>query len=246
MQTRKRLFLAASTLIATFALTSVGHAAIITSSLGNTSSGFNDGDILTAAQVGAALGPPAPFNASIGSDNLAFLGTFDAAWQHTFAAIADPIASATLTFGIWEHDSSASGSQVGSFSLDAQDETATLDALFETPGHGQQIYNQGSEFNVYTLDLISLGLAASLADGALDAALRLQGPALIDNLTLGVVEEVDVGTNGAALLFSTLTIETRNGEVPVPDPATLSLALLAFGTLLWRRREHALTAIRRR
>ena len=186
-------------------------------------------------QVGAVQGgQPAPFDSGKGSDNLAFLGTFDEAWSHAFGAIADPILNASLTIGIFDHDSAASGSQVASFTLDGVNATATLDALFETPGDGEQVAGQGSEFNIYTIDLLALGLAGDLADGTLNAALELQGPALIDQLSFPGpvfnVVEVDVGTNGANLIFSTLTIETRDQQPPVlPAPATL--ALLGLGLL---------------
>ena len=238
MHIRKRLFLAASLLIGGLALSSVGHAAIITTSLGNTSPGFNDGDTPTTPQVGSAQGgQPVPFDQGYGTDGL-FGGNFDQSWTHTFAAITDPILSASLTIGIVDHDSSATGSQLGLFALDGNELTSDLDALFEAGGGSLDL-----EYNVYTIDLAAL--IADLADGSVSVALRLAGPGLVTPLFPNPGPPQETTTNGANLIFSTLTIETRDGQ-PVPDPATLSLALLAFGPLLWRRRDLVLATIRRR
>ena len=242
MHIGKRLFMAASTLIGGLALSTAAHATIITASLGNTSPGFNDGDTPTVPMVGAAQsGQPAPFNQGYGTDGL-FGGNFAQSWTHAFAAIADPIISASLTIGIYDHDSAASGSQLDLFTVDGNALTADLDSLFEAGGGSTDL-----EYNVYTIDLA--GLLGDLADGSVTIVLNLDGPGLVTPLfpLPGPNPPEETASNGANLIFSTLTIETQNGEVAVPEPGTLSLSLLAFSMLLWRRRDYfALAAVRKR
>jgi len=199
----------------------LGFATTITSSLGNTASGFADGSAPLVFQVGGAQGgQPVPFDQGYGTDGL-FGGNFDQTWTHNFAPIAEDIVSASLTIGIYDHDSSASGSQVGGFSYDGNSLTPTLDGLFEAGGGSGD-----GVFNIYTVVLTDF---AALADGSVTIALDLMGPGLVPDLFGGGFAETT--TNGANLIFSTLTVTT------VPIPAALPLFLTAlFGLGVIRRR----------
>ena len=212
------------------------RAATVTSNLGNTSSGLNDGDLPVLVGppfpdiISAQGGQPAPFDQGYGLE-VAGIGTnFSTNWTHSFGAIVDPIVSASLTIGIYDHDSAASGSQLSLFDLDGADLTAALNALFETPGDGEE-----QEYNVYTVALPG-SVLTSLADGSLLAQLGLDGPGLVRPLFPlpgpNPVEEVEF--NGAHLIFSTLTIETQ----PIPESSTLALmGLGSIGLLFCRRRQ---------
>lgn len=211
-------------------------AATITTTLGNTTPGFNDGDTpdVFPDVIDAQTGQDAPFNASCGGDVVAN-GNCSTSWLFSYIAPADPILSASLTLGIVDHDSAASGSQLGSFTLDTfSDLTALLDTEFEATGGGDGMYN------VYTIDLA--GFFADLADGSALISLALQGAGL-QTCTLvficpGAPVVSETAFNGANLIFSTLTIETRDTTIPpVPLPAAAPLflsAIAAFG--LYRRR----------
>jgi hypothetical protein len=192
-------------------------AAMITVSLGNTSPGFNDGDTppLVPDILNAQSGQPAPFDSGKGSD---VLSNLDESWSFGYGAISGTILSASLTLGIIDHDSAASGSQLAGYLLDGNDLTADLDALFEGGG------GTNNEYNVYTLNL-GPSLFADLADGSLLVNLALAGPGLETNLQTGAVTET--GFNGAFLIFSTLSITTRDVQVPEPG----SLALFGLGLL---------------
>lgn len=210
-------------------------AATITTSIGNTASGLSDGDIPDGFLLGGIQGGQTPpFDQSCGSD---LFGNCSAAWSFSYGAIADPISSASLTLGIVDHDSAASGSQLSLYTLDGNSLTAALDAQFEAVGDGLD-----GMYNVYTIDLV--GLFANLTDGSalISLALALPGlqtctlPFACPGETLPFVSET--ATNGANLIFSTLTIETQDITIPpVPIPAAAPLflsAIAAFG--LYRRR----------
>jgi hypothetical protein len=213
-------------------------AATFTGSIGNTASGLNDGDIPTAGELSNIQnGQAAPFfDRSCGADVLANLGNCSANWSLSVGgAITDPILSASLTLGIVDHDSDASGSQLGSYTLDGNSLTGALDAEFEGAGGLDGMYN------VYTIDLT--GFFADLADGNALISLALQGSGLQTcTLTfacpgepLPFVSETEF--NGANLIFSSLTIETDTSIPAVPLPAAAPLflsAIAAFG--LYRRR----------
>lgn len=147
------------------------QATVITSTLGNSTSGLIDGTVPGALAVGAAqAGQPAPFDLGLGNDVIGpnAAGT----WTHTYGAIGDPILSATLDIGIEEHDSAAAGDQVSLFSVDGNILTATLNTLFNGSGGGD------GEYNVYQVDLFALGIAADLLDGTANVVLNLAGPGL--------------------------------------------------------------------
>jgi hypothetical protein len=192
-------------------------AAMITVSLGNTSPGFNDGDTppLVPDILNAQSGQPAPFDSGKGSD---VLSNLDESWSFGYGAISGTILSASLTLGIIDHDSAASGSQLAGYLLDGNDLTADLDALFEGGG------GTNNEYNVYTLNL-GPSLFADLADGSLLVNLALAGSGLQTDLSTGAVSETNF--NGAFLIFSTLSITTRDVQVPEPG----SLALFGLGLL---------------
>ena len=217
-------------------------AAMIVSPLGNILSGFTNGDILTAAQIGTAQsGQPVPFDKGYGTDGL-FGGNFNQGYTHLFAAITDTILSATLTIGIADHDSAAPGSQLAQFLVDGTDATTPMDAQFETLGTGQQT-QAGTEFNIYSIDLLAAGVPiASLADGSVPIALALQDPGLVWALfPMPGLQETT--TNGANLIFSTLEIETQdapptNGAIPEPSSVAV-WSLLGVTILTFRRRRRS-------
>ena len=67
----------------------VASATLITHSPGNTTPGFNDGDILPAFIVGGAQGgQPAPFDTSYGTD-IPLSGIFSQSRTFNYGAIAD-------------------------------------------------------------------------------------------------------------------------------------------------------------
>lgn len=216
------------------AASSGASAVIITSSLGNTAPGFNDGDTpaLVPQILAAQSGQPAPFNVGLGNE---VIGPSAAgSWTHNYAPIGDPIISATLDIGLVDHDSAAAGDQVLLFTVDGTDLTANLNALFNARGGGE------GEYNVYQIDLLSL--AGVLADGSASIVLNLQGPGL--QACLPFLPGCDpnnpvspTGFNGAHYIFSMLTIETREGPTTgVPEPQTLALLGLSLSALAWRRR----------
>jgi len=223
-------FLTATFLIALGGL-QTASAAIITSSLGNAAPAYNDGDspaVFTLGQVG-----PAPFDGPYGTDGL-FGGNFSQSWSHSYGAIADPILSASITIGIYDHDSAASGSQLSLFNVDGTNLTTSLDNMFEEAGDGAD-----GMYNEYTVSL-GAGLFPDLADGLAEVMLDLQGPGLVFELAglfggCGCIVETPT-SNGANLIFSTLTIETRDIPViPIPAAAPLfASALILMG--IFRRR----------
>lgn len=175
---------------------------------------FTDGQILTGGVAqfnGASAGEPVPFDQFYGSD---FTVNFSQAFTFNYAPGA--VTGATLTFGIWDHDSQAPGNQVAAFTMDGFDLTAQLNAAFESHGGAQ------SEVDVYTLTLPAAVLPL-LADGQASLSLMLQGPGLQSG-------GATTPANGAGLDFATLN------TTQVPEPATLGAMAAAAVTLVARRR----------
>ncbi|MBL8703015.1 MAG: hypothetical protein JNK67_31820 [Alphaproteobacteria bacterium] len=183
---------------------------------------FADGStVATIPYNTASAGEPAPFGGLIGNDNDT---DFDATWTFVFPAAA--YASATLRFGIVDHDSGDPGSQVASFTVDGVDLTAAIDALFEADaGHNGDLF-------VYDIALPAAALPG-LSDGAASFTLVLQGPTFS---TLGVM----LPNNSAGLDFSTLTLAEDATAVPSPGTA----ALLGAGLLAACARRRAGSARR--
>lgn len=175
---------------------------------------FVNGAIIDAGNFAAAsIGEPAPFDRFYGSDitkGSAFFGD----WQFNF--LPAEIQHATITIGIFDHDSMASGNQVAGFLLDSFDLTALLNTEFELYG-GEQ-----SEYNVYTV-LIPAATVSTLADGTASFSLTLQPPGLGN----GIPRELN--GNGAGLDFARLDFFL------VPEPQGLLLFTLSAGLMASRR-----------
>ena len=77
-----------------------------------------------------SVGEPAPFDQFRGSD----YGTpFSESWTFNYSAQA--VTSATLTLGIFDHDSAAPGSQLSSFTVDSINIPSALPAISEPQNH---------------------------------------------------------------------------------------------------------------
>jgi hypothetical protein len=159
---------------------------------------FTDGQrIGTGTFLTAVSGQPTPFDTFFGSD--ATGPNFDAQWTMSFTPPA-AITSATLTFGIYDHDSQASGNQVSLFTAAGADLTVSLNAAFE--GHG----GANTEYDVYSI-LLPASTFGTLAGGSASFHLTLQGPGLS---VLG-----ETLNNGAGLDFASLTVVPEPGSVPL-------------------------------
>jgi hypothetical protein len=209
-----RMIFTFAALILLLSLAVGAHAAIITTTLGNNSPGFNDGDwpALIPDILNAQSGQPAPFDQGYGHEVLG--PHFSGSWAFNYGALPDPILSANITIGIIDHDSTASGSQLALFTIDGNDSTSALDASFEGSG------GTDNEYNVYTINLGAV-VFADLVDGSVSVALDLNGPGLQTPLFPfpGPNPSVEGDYNAAHLIFSTLSITTQ----AVPIPATMLL-----------------------
>jgi hypothetical protein len=182
---------------------------------------FTDGQIVTSAAYNAAVtGQPAPFNAANGGDVSG--PNFASAWTFNYPGpTPGTIVLATLTIGLWDGDTAASGSQVSLMDVDAIPFTPSADAVFEAT---QGIQGQ---YRIYVIPITPTAYTA-LEDGTASFVFNMQGPGL------GVLGETT--NNGAGLDFARLDITV------VPEP---SASLLAAGALLLtttRRRRNALRA----
>jgi hypothetical protein len=167
---------------------------------------FTDGAFPTLGQYAdASSDDPAPFNLFCGSDPSG--PSCSTGWTFGFSSTA--VSGASLTVGLYDHDSAAPGDQVFLFTVGGIDLTAALNALLNSSGGTQ------SEYNVYTLALPATVFSAFLA-GSLDVALTFQGPGLgaCDSPAEGLCPSNGVGPD-----FSTLDFDGST----VPEPATLLL-----------------------
>jgi hypothetical protein len=219
------LAIIAATLI--FALGSEARADIITS-IGNTASSLTSGNTYTSSAILAAQsGQAAPFNASCGGDAGASGSTnCSTSWTFNNAAIGSglTITGATLTIGIWDIDSGASGNQVANFAITGGD---NLTSAFNTAAEAlnSNAGSKNSEYDVFTFNLSSF---SALAAGNTALSLGLQGPGL------GVLG--NTGSNGASLIFSQLDIQTAVTGATVPEPSTWILLLTGLGSMMMLKR----------
>lgn len=198
--------------IAAFALMAGSQFALANTIVTLGDQDFADGATpTTGAFLTAGGGEPAPFNGVfIGSDVTG--PNFSASWVFSYSAIADTIIGGSLSFGIYDHESAATGNQVASFTVNGIDLTSALNTLFESHG------GTSREDNVYALTLPASAFAG-LASGTVNVSLSLAGPGL------GLFGETTF--NGAALDFSTLDIATA-----VPEPLTSTLLLIGLPAVL--------------
>lgn len=122
------------------------------------------GDFLTAGS-----GESSPFNGVFSGSDVTG-PNFSASWTFSYAP-QSPVLGASLTLGIYDHESAATGNQVASFKLNGIDLTIELNSLFESRGGASR------EDNVYVLTLPGTTFA-SLGTGAAAFELSLQGPGL--------------------------------------------------------------------
>ncbi len=220
-------------LLAFLASSSLVHASVISTSLGNTSPSFTGGSHPTTATVLAALtGSPAPFNAMCDSDTGANGNTScSASWTFNYSiASGETVDGATLTLGIWDIDSAATGNQVANYSLAGGDNLTTLlNAVSEGLNSNSGATNNEYDVLAITIPGTSFGV---LSSGSATISLALQGPGL------GVLGNTP--SNGAGLIFSTLTLNIANSASPAPEPSFVALIPMALGAFaFFRRRRYA-------
>src|SRR6185503_4952563 len=85
----------------------------------------------------ASVGEPAPFDYFRGTDLDSF-SAYTGSW--TFAYPPTTKTSASITIGMYDHDSAAVGEQVRSFTVDGSDLTALLNGAFDATGGKQAEY----------------------------------------------------------------------------------------------------------
>ena len=205
------------------------NAGIINITLGNGGSGLTDGDVVPDLLVDLAQsGQPSPFDNLIGNDLTSDPGNVN--WLFNYGVITDTIISVSFSLGIWDLDSSASGSQLDAFSLDGTSLTTSLDTLFESGGG-----TSNHEYNIFSFNLDS-SFFTDLIDGIFSVDLNIGGK----GLKIGGTQDsgvTDASFNGYRLVYSSLTIETQDFAEPDPDPEPPSvpepttLAIFALGII---------------
>ena len=209
----KRMCLALAGLAIVLVVAPEARASVIIKSIGNTTSPFAPGSLQVPAVFTAQQTGPAPFDQFYGADGG---GVFDQSWTFTFAIpVGEAVTGGSVKFGINDLDSAATGSQVGLFQLNSGDNlTSVLDGLSEAAASVNRQYNE------FTLLLTPASLTQlNLGTATFHLALLAPGLGILPGGTVG---------NGAALLFSTLTLQTETipggGPNPtVPEPTTLVL-----------------------
>lgn len=196
-------------------------------SLGNTNPGFTNGQhpIFTASVLAAQAGQPAPFGSICGSDTGSGGSTnCSTSWTlPSYSVAGQTITGATLTLGIWDIDSAATGSQVASYQLTGGDDlTALLNADAET------VQSVNNEYDVFSVTIPTTSFAL-LEGGSASISLALQAPGLG---ALG-----NSPSNGAGLLYSTLDLQTTP-LTATPEPSLLPLLLGGLGAIFLARRLH--------
>jgi hypothetical protein len=209
MFSRTGCFLAA--LVVAGAATSA-EATPISVTIGNSSPPFANGTVTTPAAALTAQTPASgAFTGACGSD--ASTNCFTS-WIFTYVVPAGEIVtSGSLTLGLVDIDSKASGDQVNNYQIGGGD---NLTAALNTMANAVQSLN--NQYDVFTLTLASLGVFNS---GSATVNFALQGPG---QGALGATP-----ANGAILMFSRLDLTTAPRDQPPPVPEPGSLLLLASG-----------------
>ena len=221
----KKATLLAVSIAAAIAFGAHANATTISQTLGVVD--FTNGEKVGAATFNTtSASEPFPFNAFIGSD----VGgpNFSASWTFNYGPIADSITSATLEIGLLDGDSGAPGNQVASYEIGVVDLTGLLNTVME----GDPGLNSVEYYDTVTLPNSAFN---NLASGSVTVSLTLQGPGL------GVLGTTPF--NGAALDFSTITIDTVGAVTPLPAALPLfATGLGALGLFGWRRKRKAQAA----
>jgi hypothetical protein len=191
-------------------------------SLGNTNPGFTNGQhpILSAPVLAVQAGQPAPFGSICGSDTGNNGSTnCSASWTlPSYSVTGQTIIGATLTLGIWDIDSAATGNQVASYLLTGGD---NLTALLNADAESAQSVN--NEYDVFSVTVPTTSFAL-LEGGSASISLALQGPGL--GGALG-----NTPSNGAGLIFSTLDLQTTPNTT-TPEPSSFPLLLGGLGAII--------------
>lgn len=194
-----------------FCMSNCAVATAISVQIGETN--YEDGNAVEPRYfLSTEFGDPIQLSQNFGVDGRSGRD-FSAEWSFRFDAM-DYIA-ATVTLGIFDHDSQAAGSQLDYFGFDDNDLTDLLNVEFESYG-GRQ-----GEYNVYSVGIPAYALK-ELADGNTEFRIALQGPSLSgDALTVGKYFFLSQEGNAAGIDYVLLTLST------IPEPDTLHLAMLA-------------------
>lgn len=199
-------------------------------SLGNTASGFTSGEnpITSASIATAQFGQTMPFGAPCGS----VLVACSTNWTFDYSIPSgQTVTGATLTLGIYNVDPvgmAGNSSPAGTYALVGGD---NLTSLLNTAADG---LNGGAGSTNKEYDVLAVTIPSSsftLLDGGvatIDLALQGHG--------VGVLGPT--ADHGAALLFSTLDLQTmQTGQTEtVPEPSMLSILLAGIGAIAIIRR----------